>query len=367
MENWLESNDPDLSGIDVDVSEPVLVTGASGYVAGWIVKGLLDAGCTVHACVRDPNDAIKTAHLTAMADAAPGRLRLFATDLLDEGSYAAAMEGCGVVIHTASPFTRNVTDPRRQLIDPALRGTRNVLASVEATLSVRRVVVTSSVAAMYTDNVECARSTGGTLSEEAWNRTASPDYEPYAYAKTLAEKAAWDACELQREPRRWRLVSINPALVVGPYAGGAPTSDSFAIMRMLIDGTARFGVPRVGIGLVDVRDVARAHIAAAFLPGARGRYLICGRDTDMATVGKVLGPRYGATFPLPKRALPKPLLRIVGPAFGLSRRYVAGNVNHAFRSTARRSREELKMVYRPYRVSLEDMVSQMAPSVLVEA
>src|SRR3954447_956907 len=137
------ASDPDLSGIPVDTSVPVLVTGATGYVAGWIVKGLLDAGVTVHAAVRDPQNTGKVQHLLDLADRSPGALRLFAADLLRDGSYTEAMQGCGIVLHTASPFTTRVKDPLRELIDPAVQGTRTVLESADAVPSVTRVVLTS--------------------------------------------------------------------------------------------------------------------------------------------------------------------------------------------------------------------------------
>ena len=141
----------DLSGIPVDTSSPVMITGATGYLGSWVTKGLLDAGLTVHAAVRDPHNTSKVAHLNRIAEQAPGTLRLFAGDLLQPGSYDEAMEGCAVVIHTASPFIRAVDDPQRDLVAPALQGTRNVLAGVGRTPSVTRVVLTSSIAAMYGD------------------------------------------------------------------------------------------------------------------------------------------------------------------------------------------------------------------------
>ncbi|MEO1001420.1 MAG: NAD-dependent epimerase/dehydratase family protein, partial [Pseudomonadota bacterium] len=159
-----------------DTSAPVLVTGATGYVAGWIVRRLLEEGFAVHAAVRDPENAEKTAHLTAMAAELPGTLQLFRADLLEPGSYGAAMAGCGVVFHTASPFSTNVADPQRDLIDPAVKGTENVLASVNETESVTRVVLTSSCAAIYGDAADCAAAPNGTLTEEIWNTTSSVDH-----------------------------------------------------------------------------------------------------------------------------------------------------------------------------------------------
>ncbi len=177
------------------------------------------------------------------------------------------MQGCSVVFHTASPFTINVQDPQRDLIDPAVKGTRNVLEDVNRTESVRRVVLTSSCAAIYTDAADCANAPGGTLTEEVWNTTASLDYQPYSYSKTLAEKEAWTIAEQQD---RWDLVVINPSLVLGPAINDLPTSESFRILKMLGDGTMKAGAPRLGIGVVDVRDLAEAHLAAAFPPRSKG-------------------------------------------------------------------------------------------------
>jgi dihydroflavonol-4-reductase len=348
--------DPDLSGIDIDTTRPVLVTGATGYVAGWIVKGLLDAGVTVHAAVRNPDDAAKVAHLTAAAESAPGTLRIFAGDLMRPGSYADAMEGCGVVFHTASPFTRSVKDPQHDLVDPAVGGTRDVLTTANAVDTVTRVVVTSSCAAVYTDAVECAAAPGGVLTEDVWNTTATLDYEPYSFSKVEAEKAAWRIADAQD---RWRLVVINPSLVIGPSLQPNPTSESFGIMRQLIGGQMRIGAPRVSLGAVDVRDLARAHIAAGFLPDVEGRHIVSGASTDTLDMGRQLREHFGSSLPLPRNAIPKWLFKAVAPAFGVSRRYVEGNVDHPFVVDNGKSQRDLGATYRPLKESLVDMVTQM--------
>lgn len=175
----------DLSGTPVGTASPVMVTGATGYLGSWVTKGLLDAGVTVHAAVRDPQNASKVAHLNRLAEQAPGTLHLFACDLLRPGSYDQAMEGCSIVIHTASPFIRAVADPQRDLVAPALQGTRNVLAGVERTPSVTRVVLTSSIAAMYGDAVDIRRYPGRIVTETCWNTTSSLSHEPYPYSKKI--------------------------------------------------------------------------------------------------------------------------------------------------------------------------------------
>ncbi|MGB6037772.1 MAG: NAD-dependent epimerase/dehydratase family protein, partial [Cryomorphaceae bacterium] len=181
----------------IDKTKPVMVTGANGYVASWLVKRLLDDGLTVHAAVRNPDNHKKIQHLEDAAKKSKGTLKFFAADLLKEGSYMAAMEGCELVYHTASPFTTDVKDPQKELIEPAVNGTANVLNTANEVSSVKRVVVTSSCAAIYTDAIDTVNAPGGRLTEEVWNDTASLNYQPYSYSKTLAERKAWEINEKQ--------------------------------------------------------------------------------------------------------------------------------------------------------------------------
>jgi nucleoside-diphosphate-sugar epimerase len=145
-------------------TQPVLVTGASGYIAGWIIKYLLEAGYTVHATVRDPNKQSSVAHLLRMAEKSTGTLKLFKADLLTQGSFSEAMQGCSVVMHTASPFVLDgFIDANEALVRPAVEGTANVLNSVNDCDSVKRVVLTSSVAAIYGDNKDILAVPSGVL------------------------------------------------------------------------------------------------------------------------------------------------------------------------------------------------------------
>ena len=345
------------TAFDVDTTKPALVTGATGYVAGWLVKELLAAGVTVHAAVRDPSNTAKVAHLTQIAEASLGTLKLFAADLLQEGSYAETMAGCGVVFHTASPFTTNVKDPQTELIDPAVKGTRNVLETANATASVTRVVLSRSCAAIYSDAADCAAAPDGVLTEAVWNDTASLDHQPYSLSKTLAEKAAWDIAQAQD---KWKLVVVNPSLVVGPSLQKSPTSESFALVKMLTGGSMKMGAPRFGFGAVDVRDLAQAHLAAAYIPQAEGRNIISAHNTDFLQLAEVLAARYGAAYPLPKRAMPKWLVWLAGPSQGISRKTVSRNVNVPWRADNSKGIRELGMTYRPLAESMEDMLEKMA-------
>ena len=344
-----------MKDIQIDTAMPVLVTGATGYVAGWLVKKLLEAGVTVHASVRDHENPEKRKYLDAIAESAPGTIRYFKSDLLHEGSFAEAMKGCSIVFHTASPFTIDVHDAKKELVDPALLGTRNVLEEARRTKSVTRVVLTSSCAAIYTDAADCADAPGGILTEDVWNSTASLDYQPYSYSKTVAEREAWALAE----GAGFRLVVVNPCMIMGPAIGGKPTSESFSIIRRVGLGELKSGAPRVGMGFVDVRDVADAHLAAAYLPQAAGRNIICAHPSDLFSALKTLLPRFGACYPLPKRAVPKFLLWLLAPWLKLTRKFVSRNVDIPWRADNSKSIKELGMTYRPLQETMEDMFQYM--------
>ncbi len=338
----------------IDQSKPVLVTGATGYVAGWLVKKLLEEGLTVHAAVRAPSKIEKLTHLNEIAANSPGQIKYFQADLLEEGSYAEAMEGCELVYHTASPFSTTVEDPQKELIEPAEQGTANVLHQASKTPSVKRVVVTSSCAAIYTDAIDCQHAPGGRLTEEVWNTTASLDYQPYSYSKTLAEKKAW---EIQKSQNQWDLVTINPCLVLGPALNAkSVTSESYNLLKQLGDGTMKMGAPNMGIGLVDVRDVAEAHYRAGFMPQAQGRYITCAHSTNFLELGLTLRPTYGDKYPLPKRALPKWLLMLVGPMVdpALTRPFIRKNVNVEWKADNTKIRNELGMTFRSMKETMND-------------
>ncbi|MDX1761274.1 MAG: NAD-dependent epimerase/dehydratase family protein [Christiangramia sp.] len=338
----------------IDKTKPVLVTGATGYVAGWLVKRLLEDGLTVHAAVRDPEKEHKLQHLNDLVKNSSGTIRYFKSDLLDEGSYAEAMEGCELVFHTASPFTSEFDDPQKELVDPAVEGTSNVLNQANKTDSVKRVVLTSSCAAIYTDAIELQKIHNGKLTEDIWNTTASLDYQPYSYSKTLAEKKAW---EVNKAQDKWDLVTINPSLVMGPPLNPkATTSESFSLLKQLGDGTFKMGAPKLGIGLVDVRDVGEAHYKAGFTPKAHGRYITSAHNTDFVELGEALEPKYGEDYPIPTKSLPKWLLLLIGPYVNknLSRKFIRNNVNIEWKADNSKIRNDLGIKFRPMQETMED-------------
>ena len=355
-----------MSALELDTTAPVLVTGATGYVAGWLIKRLLEAGFTVHAAVRNPENTEKLQYLNAIAAQSPGSIHYFQSDLLNPGSYGAAMEGCRVVFHTASPFKMSVEDPENDLIKPAQMGTRNVLEQANQIASVQRVVVTSSCAAIYGDSIDSDERRGGPLTEDDWNKTSSLEHQPYSYSKTVAEHEAWKIAQTQS---RWELVIINPSLVIGPGINPFATSASFSLVQQLGDGTMKSGTVEFCLATVDVREVAEAHMQAGFNPSAQGRHIISGHSTSMAEMAQILRQAFGDSYPFPKRTIPKTLMWLVAPFLGqsMSRKVVARNIGIPLQLNNHKSKQKLGITYRPLNQSLTEMFQQLIDNGMVSA
>lgn len=343
----------------ISTEKPVLVTGGTGYLAGGIIKDLLDAGVTVHTTVRDLGKKEKYEALVKAGKESPGTIKFFQADLVKPGSFAEAIEGCSIVFHTASPFPEKIRDSQKELIDPAVGGTRNVLNQVTKSGSVKRVVLTSSSLALHTDAKDVTTSTTGVLNEECWNETASLSYQPYAYSKVMAEKAAWEFAEGQDV---WDLVVINPGLIMGPCRIGMQLSaQSVGIMKAFGDGSFSNGAPRLAMCVGDIREISKAHIEAAFRPEAKGRYLVCKHETDFFEMTQIVAKKYGADYMLPKSAVPKAILWAFGPYIDerMNRKFVSRNVGLKFKTDTSKSERELGIQYRPLETTLNEMFQQL--------
>ncbi|KAI6677033.1 hypothetical protein NL676_037829 [Syzygium grande] len=243
------------------------VTGGTGFIAGHLVKSLLENGHTVRATVRDPGDEGKVGHLKEFKGAKE-RLRIMKADLMVEGSFDDAIYGVDGVFHTACPVIVPYDDSvQANLIDPCIKGTVNVLKSCSRASSVKRVVHTSSCSAIrYRDDVQHVSP----LKESHWSDTEYCKRHNlwYAYAKTIAETEAWKLAEQNGID----LVVVNPAFVVGPLLSPQPTS-SLLLTLAIVKGS-RGEYPNTTVGFVHVHDVVAAHVLAMEDKRASGR-LIC--------------------------------------------------------------------------------------------
>lgn len=255
----------------------VCVTGGTGYLGSHCVRAMLDAGYRVRTTVRDPNDAAKTAHVRAL-----GEVTLFEADLLTPGSFDAAFEGCDYVLHTASVVLLNAKDPQRQIVQPAIEGTKNVLESVVKAGTVKRVVQTSSIVAI----IDAAKPAGHLFDEQDWNDSASLD-DPYPYAKTTAERQARQFVERLPEAQRFGLVAIHPTYILGPVLHQNHARGSPSLIRDLLCGKFPLA-PDLAFGMVDVRDVAQAHLRAMEAEAPGPRYLCTNLTLTIPEMSHVL-------------------------------------------------------------------------------
>ncbi|GMI78929.1 hypothetical protein like AT5G19440 [Hibiscus trionum] len=318
-----------------EAEKVVCVTGASGYIASWLVNLLLQRGYTVNATVRDPNDRKKTEHLLAL-DGAKERLHLFKAELLEEGSFDSAVEGCIGVFHTASPCYFSAKDPQVELVEPAVKGTLNVLRSCAKVPSIRRVVITSSIAAA---SVTGKPLTHDVIVNEAWfsdPALCEKLKEWYPLSKTLAEKVAWKFSE----ENGIDMVSINPDMVLGPLLQPTLNTSVEHIMELIDAGTGTF--PSATCRWVDVRDVADAHILAFENPSACGRYCVAGKPAHSSEILKILRELY-PDLKLPEVCSDEKQSMQEFPAFQVSQERV----------------KSLGIKFTPLKVSLKDTVDSL--------
>ncbi|XP_050367475.1 phenylacetaldehyde reductase [Argentina anserina] len=245
--------------------EVVCVTGGSGCIGSWVVRLLLDRGYTVHATVQDLSDDGETKHLEAL-EGAPARLRLFQIDLLDYASISAAVHGCSGVFHLASPCTVDqVHNPEKELLDPAVKGTLNVLTAAELA-GVGRVVLTSSSSAITPSPGWPADAV---KREDCWTDVEYCKQKGlwYPLSKTLAEKAAW---EFSKE-KGLDVVVVNPGTVMGDVISPRLNGSMLMLLRLLEGCTETY--ENFFMGSVHFKDVALAHIIVYENKAASGRHL----------------------------------------------------------------------------------------------
>ncbi|KAI0777495.1 NAD-P-binding protein [Trametes elegans] len=271
----------------------VLVTGANGFIAMWVIKTLLERGFSVRGTIRSES---KAGHIREHFKPYGSKLELvIVEDITQDGAFDAVVEGVDGILHVASPVNLAAEDPE-DFIQPAVKGTRSLLQSALAHRdTVRRVVVTSSCAAVSTPTEvsEGAR----VFDERDWNehsvrivreqgRAAFP-MNKYRASKVLGERAAWEFVAQERARSGgtlgWDVVTLTPPFVFGPVIHEAHSLESIGATagywyNAIVKGVVPMEGPITGgFSWVDVRDLATAEVLALITPDAGGeRFIISG-------------------------------------------------------------------------------------------
>jgi dihydroflavonol-4-reductase len=321
------------------VDKTVLITGVDGFVAKHCAVAFLDAGYQVRGSVLDPDwaDAVRR---TLETHADTSRLEFVTADLLTDTGWDAAVDGCAVIAHVASPDPLAQPRDPEDLIRPAVDGTLRVLRAARAR-GVRRVVHTSSTFAAYYGRPDHT----GAFDTDDWSDLDGPDITPYARSKTLAERAArkFVAAEGGLE-----YVSLLPGYIFGPTLD-TNLNASITLIKLLMDGKYP-GAPRLCLPVVDARDVAEAHLIAAETKGIDGgRYLLVAESLWLIDLARELrscareharkAPRWG---------LPDWMVRLVGLVDRPARSIVA-ELGRDVRFDTSASGRDLGIAFRPAR------------------
>ena len=296
------------------MTQTVLLTGISGFIAKHIAVKLLNAGFAVRGSLRNMARADEVrAALAPHAELA--NLSFVALDLNSDDGWVEAMEGASALIHTASPFPIEQPKNADDLIRPAVDGTLRAMASARAA-GVMRVVLTSSTVALA-DPLH-----RGMMDETTWCDPDAAGTSAYAKSKTLAETAAWDFATQQG----MQLTTINPGFVMGPPLD-AHFGSSISVIARLLRGKDPM-LPDIGFAVVDVRDVAEAHLRALQNPSSAGKRFPCvtgmmtmpemGKALKRAYPNRRIATRVAPKFMLRLLAMFDPQIRAILPELGQS-------------------------------------------------
>ena len=231
------------------------------------------------------------------------RLSFCVLDLNSDEGWDEALKNCAALMHTASPFPMSQPEDDDALIRPAVDGTTRALRAAQ-TAGVERVILTSSIVAIYNKRLAAGRSR---YDETDWSESNSPMATAYSKSKTLAEKAAW---AFVREHPEMKLTVINPGLVLGAPLD-TKIGTSLKLISRLLAGKDPM-VPNLGMAIVDVRDIALMHVRALQRPESSGaRFIGAERFMWMKDIAAVLKTEY-PDRKIATRLAPDWVIRIMG-------------------------------------------------------
>jgi dihydroflavonol-4-reductase len=333
-------------------SKPILVTGASGFVALHTIIQLLQQGYKVRATLRTLSRETEVRETIGKHVEIKDNLEIVSADLTQDSGWDKAMQGCETVLHVASPFPLFEPKHEDELIIPAVQGTQRVLHAAHDA-KIKRVVIVSSVAAVSAGH----NGENRTFDENDWSILEN-NIGAYSKSKTLAERAAWGFINSAENTNKMELVAINPPAILGPVLNkDLPTSAELISTYML--GQVP-GVSRLKMGLVDVRDVASALILAMTTPEAAGnRFIVSTATVWIKEIAETLRKKYMGRYKIPTIQFPVFLVRIFA-LFDKKIAIFASELNWDYEYSSEKSRRILKWNPR----SAEEAIFSMAESLI---
>ncbi|MCY4058911.1 MAG: NAD-dependent epimerase/dehydratase family protein [Gammaproteobacteria bacterium] len=265
---------------------PVAVTGSAGYIGSHLVLDLVRSGYQVRACVRDATNLANTAHLAAMNRIGPGTVTLHSCDMTLPGVYDDVFAGCSAVFHAAAEMGNLQGSTPQKVYDGGLVATEMVIDSIKKAGSVKRLVYTSSFAAvghpapeghLYTEDSWADMNQASRREGSEWNMATVARNREVAYAMTKVEteRYVYD----QGDKHGFEAFGVCPCHVIGPLLS-ASHQRPWAWQTRIGDMLEGYGHPRMFWNIVDVRDVARAQRLIAECPINRNgeRYNLVATD-----------------------------------------------------------------------------------------
>lgn len=338
----------------IATSQPVLITGITGFVAAHCALSLLEKGYSVRGTARSQSKFDQLAglpHFQKYAD--NGKLTFAVVEDVAHSDFTKAMQGVEVVLHTASPFHMGGGDPEKTYLIPAKQGTLNALQAAHKSGSVRNFVLTSSFAAVLSMD-DGLPMNSRVYTEKDWNRGTYEEAKKsdnagfnYCVSKTVAEKAAYDYQKEHNLEGEIKIASINPPMIMGPLVHYLEKLDnlneSLSQVWTIVSGKCGEELPPTGFpAFADVRDVANAHISA-FEKNVQGRYLIYSGPYESQDVVDLAVKRF-----------PNEYKGVKGnPGKSISKD------EKLFKLDASKAKKELDLQPKSFEVTFGDMIGQM--------
>ncbi len=333
-------------------SKPILVTGASGFIALHTLAQLIERGYTVRGTVRSMQKAAETQETVVRLAQKNVQVEMMPAELNQDEGWKEAMRGVEYVLHVASPFPLQEPKHEDELIKPAVEGTLRVLRFAHDA-NVKRVVVVSSNAAVSAGYAGENR----TFTENDWSKVEN-NIGAYSKSKTLAERAAWNFIHSAENKNKMEMVAINPPLVFGPVPNKNYNTSSEVIRAYLLGQVP--GTAKIKMACVDVRDVASALIAAMEIKEAAGhRFLVSAGELWTKEIAQILHDEFAKRgYKVPTMQLPSFLVRLVA-LFDPKIRAVVNSLDWDFHISSEKAKQILKWNPRPPKEAVLSMAESL--------